>query len=85
MRKWFLHKAETQFGAMLDACLTEGPQLVTRHGIDTAVLVRVDEWDRLRATAHPSLKQLLLAEGARCIPIAPPRAKASRRTTAARR
>lgn len=70
---------------MLDACLAQGPQLITRDGSETAVLVRVDEWHRLRAGARPSLKQLLLAEGARCGPIAPPRAKAGRRITAAPR
>ena len=85
MRKWSARHAKARFSAMLDACLVEGPQLITRRGIETAVLLRMDEWHRLQSGAHPSLKELLLAEGARCNPIAPPRARASRRIAAAAR
>jgi hypothetical protein len=85
MQRWSEKQAETRFSAMLSECLARGPRFVTRHGIDTTVLMRVDEWHRLSASAHASLKQLLLAEGERCDPIAPLRGRASRRTTAALR
>ncbi len=85
MQRWTVRQAKAQFSAMVDTCLSEGPQLVTRHGIDTAVLVRADEWQRLRASVHPSLKQLLLAEGARCTPVLATRSTARRRPPAAAR
>jgi antitoxin Phd len=79
MHKWPIQQAKTRFSAMLDACLAKGPQLITRRGIDTAVLVRKDEWHRLLFGAHLSLKELLLAEGARFSPDRPARAKVGRR------
>jgi prevent-host-death family protein len=60
MSSWPVQDAKARFSEFLDACLAEGPQLVTRRGAETAVLVPVAEWRRLQATARPSLKQLLL-------------------------
>jgi prevent-host-death family protein len=85
MHTWSARHAKARFSAMLDACLVEGPQLITRRGIEAAVLLPMDEWHRLQSGAHPSLKELLLAEWARCNTIAPPRARASRRIAAASR
>jgi prevent-host-death family protein len=41
------------------------PQVVTRRGAETAVLVPIDEWRRLQAAARRSLKQLLVADAGR--------------------
>ena len=73
MRTWPVQKAKARFSELVDACLTEGPQLVTRRGSATAVLVPVDEWRRLQAGARPSLKQLLLAPQGRADLLVPPR------------
>jgi len=55
------------------------PKLVTRRGIEAAVLVPIDEWRRLRESARPSLKHLLLSPAPRFdIPI-PQRGKLRRR------
>lgn len=85
MRTWPIRHAREKFSAMFSACLVDGPQLITRGGIETAVLVRADAWHRLQVNARPSLKQLLLAEGARWNPAERPRFKANRRTAAAAR
>jgi len=45
----------------LDACTTAGPQVVTKRGQETAVLVPIDEWRSLQQRAQPTLKDLLLA------------------------
>jgi len=45
----------------LDATIKKGPQVVTRRGIETAVLVPIEEWRRLQQAARPSLKDVLLA------------------------
>lgn len=64
---------------LLDACLVEGPQMVTRCGAETAVLVPVQEWRRVQSAARPFLMQLLLSDQARSdMPLAP-RGKAKRR------
>lgn len=41
------------------------PQVVTKRGAETAVLVPLDEWKRLQASARPSLKDFLLGDGPR--------------------
>lgn len=62
MRKWQIQDAKARFSEFLEASLKEGPQLVTRRGVDAAVLVPVAEWQRLKSAARPNLKQLLLAD-----------------------
>lgn len=79
MKAWRVQDAKARFSEMLDACVAEGPQLVTKRGADTAVLVPVDQWRRLEAESRPTLKDLLLADEPRFdIPV-PPRGRARRR------
>ena len=59
MHVWPVQDAKARFSEFLDSCLTEGPQMVTRRGVETAVLIPVQEWRRLQAAARPSLKALL--------------------------
>jgi prevent-host-death family protein len=79
MRSWPVQDAKARFSELLDACVSKGPQLVTRRGTETAVLVPIDEWRRLQAAARPSLKQLLLTDSARTDMLVPARRKARRR------
>ena len=79
MNTWPVQDAKARFSEFLDACLVEGPQMVTRRGAEAAVLVPVQEWRRLQSAARPSLKQLLLSDQARCDLIVPARGKAKRR------
>ena len=62
MHAWPVQDAKSRFSELLSACISEGPQLVTRRGAETAVLVDINEWKRLNAAARPSLKSLLLAD-----------------------
>jgi antitoxin Phd len=79
MRSWPVQDAKARFSEFLDACMTDGPQMVTKRGAEAAVLVPVDVWQRMQATARPSLKELLLTDTARMeIPI-PPRGRLRRR------
>ena len=41
MKAWPVHDAKARFSELLDACLREGPQLVTRQGEQAAVLVPI--------------------------------------------
>ena len=80
MPSWSVQDAKARFSEMLDTCLKEGPQLVTKRGAEAAVLVPVAEWERLRRAARPGLKQLLLTSSPRAdLPI-PARGGLHRRT-----
>ncbi|MGE8355089.1 MAG: type II toxin-antitoxin system Phd/YefM family antitoxin [Microvirgula sp.] len=79
MKVWPVQDAKAHFSEFLDACLAEGPQMVTRRGTEAAVLVRVQDWQRLQDAARPSLKALLLSDTARTPCLVPPRDKARRR------
>lgn len=83
MHTWPVQDAKARFSEFLEACLVEGPQMVTRRGTEAAVLVPVQEWRRLQQAARPSLKQLLLSDEARNELLAPPRGKAKRRAVQA--
>lgn len=80
---WPVQDAKARFSEMLDACVEDGPQVVTKRGADTAVLVPIEEWRRLNEAARPSLKSLLLTDRARGELLLPPRGAAQRRTTTA--
>ena len=71
---WQVYDAKARFSEFLDATLKEGPQVITRRGVETAVLVPIAEWKRLNAQARPSLKDILLDPGGpRFEDIVPPR------------
>ena len=65
MTKWQLQDAKARFSELIDDTLEKGPQIVTRRGIDTAVVVSFEEWRRLRETGRPNLKDVLLGPGPR--------------------
>ncbi len=50
---------QARFSEFLDTCIAQGPQMVTKRGSETAVLVPNEEWRRLQAASRPNLKQLL--------------------------
>jgi antitoxin Phd len=85
MQTWAIQDAKARFSEFLEKCLAEGPQLVTKRGAEAAVLVPVDEWRRLQASARPSLKQLLLVDQGRADLVLPGRGRARRRAPVAAR
>lgn len=62
MKIWPVQDAKARFSEFLDASVTEGPQIVSRRGVETAVLVPIAEWRRLADHARPSAKDLLLSD-----------------------
>ena len=58
---WPVQDAKARFSELLEKSLKDGPQIVTKRGIETAVLVPIDEWRKLQQRARPTLKELLLA------------------------
>lgn len=70
---WQVQDAKARFSEMLETSLAEGPQIVTKRGVETAVLVPIDQWRRLEMMAKPNLKDLLLAPEPRTEMLTPPR------------
>jgi antitoxin Phd len=65
---WQVQDAKARFSELLDAASKHGPQLVTKRGIETAMLVPIDEWNRMKDSQRASLKELLLSPEARFEP-----------------
>lgn len=65
MDTWPVQDAKARFSEFLQACITSGPQLVTRRGMEAAVLVPVGQWRQMQANSQPTLKQVLLDASAR--------------------
>jgi antitoxin Phd len=83
MAVWQAHDAKARFSKLLETALKKGPQIVTHRGLEAAVLVPIEEWNRLQKAARPGLKSLLLGNGPRFEDILPPRGHL-RRTRPAR-
>ncbi|MFM9103515.1 MAG: type II toxin-antitoxin system prevent-host-death family antitoxin [Cyanobium sp.] len=79
MTIWPVQHAKARFSELLDACQREGPQVVSRRGTETAVLVPIEPGRRRQAAARPSLQELLRSPVARTDSLAPPRGTARRR------
>jgi prevent-host-death family protein len=79
MNSWQVQDAKARFSEFLEASLKQGPQIVTRRGVEAAVLVPIDEWRRLKRASRLSLKQLLLGPEPRFENLIPPRRSFRRR------
>ena len=76
---WQVQDAKARFSEFLEASLEDGPQIVTRRGVETAVLVPIEQWRRLKKMTKPDLKELLLTSEARTDALTPPRSERRRR------
>jgi antitoxin Phd len=45
---WQVYDAKARFSEFLETTLKEGPQVLTRRGVEMAVLVPIDEWKHLK-------------------------------------
>jgi antitoxin Phd len=78
MSSWQLQDAKARFSDFLNAALEKGPQVVTRRGVEAAVLVPIEEWRRIQRMRRPGIKELLLS-GPRFRNLVPSRRKLKRR------
>ena len=81
VKRWPVQDAKARFGEFLEASMSEGPQVVTKRGVEAAVLIPIEEWRRLQGAARPTLKDLLLADSPRGDVMVPPRRRLLRRPT----
>lgn len=81
--EWPVQDAKARFSELLDTCIADGPQLVTKRGVAAAVLVPVQLWRRVEHASRPSLKELLNGDTVRTDRLVPERRKFRQRTTEA--
>lgn len=79
MKSWPVQDAKARFSELLETCLKDGPQIVTKRGAEAAVLAPISEWKRLQQAARPGLKELLLAPAPRGELVLPKRGSRRRR------
>lgn len=60
MHIWPVQDAKARFSEFLDACITEGPQVVTRRGTEAAVLVPIGGSAEIRVKM-PHRTQIILS------------------------
>jgi antitoxin Phd len=80
MSSWQIRDAKARFSELLDAAIKNGLQVITRRGIETAVLVPIQEWRRLQDSSRPSLKDLLVRLSPRFENLVPKRRDIRRRS-----
>ena len=59
MARWQIQEAKMRLSQVLEEAQTKGPQLITRHGIDRAVVLSIDDFRSLTAN-KPDLRGYLL-------------------------
>lgn len=79
MTPWKAQDAKARFSELLDATKKRGPQLITRRGVEEAVVIPIAEWRRLQNNSRPMLKELLLRNSARFEVDVPARGQLKRR------
>jgi antitoxin Phd len=58
--RWQLHEAKQRFSELVRHARAHGPQVVTKHGEEVAVVLSIEEYRRL-TDELPSFKEFLLA------------------------
>ncbi|WP_436759076.1 type II toxin-antitoxin system Phd/YefM family antitoxin [Streptosporangium sp. V21-05] len=59
MSGWQVQEAKQRFSEVVWRAVNEGPQVVTRHGEEVAVVIDIAEYRRLRGDA-PDFRRFLL-------------------------
>ena len=56
---WQVQTAKQRFSELVERAVTEGPQVVTKHGRESVVVLDIDEYPRLTAP-RMNFKEFLL-------------------------
>ena len=59
MQTWQIQEAKAKFSEVIDRAEKEGPQMITRRGVETAVIVPINEWRKSQPRTHESLLDIL--------------------------
>jgi antitoxin Phd len=55
MKRWMLQTAKNKFSEVIERAQREGPQLVTRRGVDAAVVLSMDDFQALSGASGSDL------------------------------
>jgi len=53
LKSWQLQEAKNKFSQVVDEAVKEGPQIVTKHGVETVVVLSYDTYRRLTGFGGP--------------------------------
>ena len=56
LRSWQVQEAKNKFSAVIDEALTEGPQIITRHGKEVAIVLSYEAYRKMVAS-RPKLSE----------------------------
>ena len=59
MARWQVQEAKMRLSQVIEEAQSKGPQMITRHGVDRAVVLSIDEFRSLTA-GKPDLRAYLL-------------------------
>ena len=62
MATWQVQEAKTRFSELLERARSEGPQTITKHGKPSAVVVSVEEYERIKQQ-KPNVLDVLFNHG----------------------
>lgn len=60
MSTWAIREAKSRFSELVECAESEGPQVITRHGRERAVLLSVEDFRKLQA-GRPDFRDYLLS------------------------
>jgi antitoxin Phd len=78
MGSWQLQEAKAKLSEVIDTAEKLGPQIITRRGVETAVVVPIEEWKRMQPGAKRTLLEILQSGPKSDLPI-PPRGRTKHR------
>ena len=79
--RWQVQEAKARFSTLVDTALENGPQIVTKRGVDAVVVVPYQQWlnlerqEEAKEPKYKNIKEWLLAPEARTENLVPPEVK----------
>jgi antitoxin Phd len=71
MGTWQLQEAKARLSEVIDTAEKDGPQIITRRGVNKAVVVPFDQWERAMKQKKPTLLEILQSGPQGDLPIPP--------------
>ena len=59
MMNWQLQEAKSKFSYVVNQALKKGPQIITRHGKEVAVIMSIDQYRKITKPHRPLIDLLL--------------------------
>jgi prevent-host-death family protein len=59
MARWQVQEAKMRLSQVIEEAQSKGPQMITRHGVDRAVVLSIDDFRSL-SVHKPDLREYLL-------------------------